>query len=88
MLKGRLELFAGGRIDFGDRLMDAADDPAAIEAYRSAFPPAYETNATPAEALADIAVFREVGDGVAVRLSPPIPTSTRSLSPGQPKSAN
>jgi len=57
--------------DFGDRLLDAAPDPTAIEPYRAAFPPAYQTNATPADALADIAVFREVGDGVAVRLSPP-----------------
>ncbi|HTJ57504.1 MAG TPA: NAD-glutamate dehydrogenase [Devosiaceae bacterium] len=56
--------------DFGDRVLDAAPDEAAVRPFRAAFPPAYQASATPADALADIEVFRGLGEGVAVRLAP------------------
>jgi glutamate dehydrogenase len=56
---------------FGDRLVDAAADPAAAALYRDAFPPAYQAQATPAEALADIGIFEALGGGVVLRLTPP-----------------
>jgi glutamate dehydrogenase len=56
---------------FGDRLLDAAPDPAAIIPYRDAVPPAYQARKNPAEALVDIAILRELGDDVALRLVPP-----------------
>ena len=54
--------------DFGDRLLDAAADPIAVEPYRYAFPVGYQATATPAEALADIAIFRGLGADVALHL--------------------
>jgi len=57
--------------NFGDQLGELAPDPAAIEGFRSAFPPAYEAAATPARALADIAIFQAIGDRVVLQLSPP-----------------
>jgi len=56
--------------DFGDRLLDAAADPISIEPYRYAFPVAYQANTTPAQAIADIATFRGLGDDVAIHLLP------------------
>ena len=53
---------------FGDRLVEAAPDPATVEAFRDGFEPAYEANATPLQALADIAVLQHLGDGLALHL--------------------
>src|SRR6185312_1171652 len=57
--------------NFGDQLIESAPDPAAIEGFRSAFPAAYEAAATPAQALADIAIFKAIEDRVVLQLSPP-----------------
>ncbi len=57
--------------DFGDRLLAAAPDPTAVEAFRAAFPPAYQASVSPAEALADIAVFRGLEDDASLHLVPP-----------------
>jgi glutamate dehydrogenase len=53
---------------FGDLLMAAAPDPAAVSDYRSAFSAAYQTRNTAADAAADIAVLQSLGEGIAVRL--------------------
>ncbi|MDR3471823.1 MAG: NAD-glutamate dehydrogenase [Devosia sp.] len=55
---------------FGDRLVAAAPDPLAIEPYRNAFPPGYQAVTNPAQALGDIAIFRNLGDDVAIHLAP------------------
>jgi glutamate dehydrogenase len=55
---------------FGDRLIAAAPDAAAIASYREAFPPAYQAGATPEQALDDIAILKALGDDVAIRLHP------------------
>jgi glutamate dehydrogenase len=56
--------------NFGDLLVTATDDPAAISDYRGAFSTAYQSRYTASDALADIGVLRELGDGagVAIRL--------------------
>ncbi|MBE0580915.1 NAD-glutamate dehydrogenase [Devosia sp.] len=56
--------------NFGDMLVAAADDPASISDYRGAFSPAYQSRNSAQDALVDIGVLRELGDGadVAVRL--------------------
>jgi len=56
--------------DFGDRLLDAATDPIAVEPWRTAFPPGYQAVTSPAEALADIQTFRSLGSDVAIHLTP------------------
>ena len=67
----RLEL--EGHVDgltsnFGDLLASAAPDPATISDYRAAFSAAYQSRNTAQDALGDIAVLRELGGGVAIRL--------------------
>jgi glutamate dehydrogenase len=55
---------------FGDALLAGASDPAGVSDFRDAFSPAYQSRNSAADALADIAVFRELGEstGIAVRL--------------------
>ena len=57
--------------NFGDLLLAAAPDPAAVADYRNAFSPAYQSRNTAADALADIAVLVTLGDTahIAMRLS-------------------
>lgn len=56
---------------FGDRLMEAAEDPGAISDYWDAFSTAYQSQNSHLEALADIAVFEDLEgeDTIAVRLA-------------------
>ena len=56
--------------DFGDRLVDAAPEPKEIEPFRSAFPPAYQASASPAQALGDIGIFRSLDNDAALHLVP------------------
>src|SRR6185312_10524455 len=65
--------------DFGDRLVDAATDPIAIEPWRLAFPAGYQAASTPAEALADIAIFRSLGNDVAIHLTAGKPQGSARL---------
>jgi glutamate dehydrogenase len=58
---------------FGDRVVDAAPNPGEVAPYRDAFPPAYQSRTSPTAALADIGIFRELGAGVVLRLTPPVP---------------
>ena len=55
--------------NFGDCLMDEAEDPALIANYRNSFSPAYQTNNSYKEALKDIDVLRRLEDSerIAVR---------------------
>ncbi|WP_116652493.1 NAD-glutamate dehydrogenase [Pelagibacterium sediminicola] len=57
---------------FADRLVSAAPDPAAIAGYANAFPRDYQAALSHLDALADIAIFRELDTGkpVAVDLGP------------------
>jgi glutamate dehydrogenase len=56
--------------NFGDMLAAAAIDPATISDYRAAFSPAYQSRNSARDALEDIDVLRDLGDGsgVAMRL--------------------
>ncbi|HEY8593910.1 MAG TPA: NAD-glutamate dehydrogenase [Devosiaceae bacterium] len=56
---------------FGDNLLSAAADPAAVADYAEAFSPAYETTSSIEEGLADIAVFQSLGNDtqIAARLT-------------------
>ncbi|ODT72179.1 MAG: NAD-glutamate dehydrogenase [Pelagibacterium sp. SCN 63-23] len=54
--------------DFSDMLLAVAPEPGAISDWRQAFSPAYQSRNGVAAALEDIAVFRRLGDGVAIRL--------------------
>ncbi len=64
---------------FGDRLLEAAADPGAIADYWDAFSPAYQAQNTHVDALSDIAVFKQLGEGgsIAVHLSARESTDTR-----------
>jgi glutamate dehydrogenase len=54
--------------NFGDRLADAATDPAQVSDWRNAFTTAYQSRTNVEDALEDIGVFSELGDDIAVRL--------------------
>ena len=47
---------------FGDRLIEAAEDPGAILDYKDAFSTAYRSKNSHTDALNDIAVFKQLGD--------------------------
>ncbi len=55
---------------FGDRITEAAEDPAAVAAWREAFPAGYQSRHTHETALSDIGVMQKLADaqGLAVRL--------------------
>ncbi len=55
--------------NFGDRLIEAADNPADIANYKDSFSPAYQTNNSHIEALKDIAILNELeqSDRISVR---------------------
>ncbi len=48
--------------NFGDRIMDAARDPAFVIEYRDSFSPAYQTNNSHIEALKDIEILKRLKD--------------------------
>ncbi|MBJ6987364.1 NAD-glutamate dehydrogenase [Devosia sp. MC521] len=54
--------------NFGDRLADAASDPAHISDWRNAFTTAYQSRTSVEDALEDIGVFNQLGEDIAVRL--------------------
>jgi glutamate dehydrogenase len=56
--------------NFGDLLATTAGDKAAISDYRDAFSPAYQSRYSATEALNDIAILRDLGEGsgIATRL--------------------
>jgi len=58
---------------FGDRLLEAAEDPAAIEDYRDAFSAAYQAQNTHTDAIIDIAAFKalDADNPIGVRLVRP-----------------
>ncbi len=57
--------------NFGDKLIEAASDPAYIADYRESFSPAYQTNNSHIEALKDIAILKQLeqSERIAVRFS-------------------
>ncbi len=56
--------------NFGDTLLATARDPAAISDYRTAFSAAYQSRNSAADAHADIAVLRALGEGSGVAIRP------------------
>ncbi|KKC39758.1 NAD-glutamate dehydrogenase [Devosia epidermidihirudinis] len=54
--------------NFGDMLAAIATDLAAISDYRGAFSPAYQSRNSADDALVDIAVLRELGDGTGIAI--------------------
>lgn len=64
-LEARVEALTS---NFGDTLASTATDPASISDYRAAFSAAYQSRNSAADAHDDIAVFRQLGEGVAIRL--------------------
>ena len=56
--------------NFGDRLLAAAPNASEIEPFAAAFPAAYQAGATAAQALADIAIFRALGNDAGLHLLP------------------